>query len=120
MSEKTDDEFEFVPRTSDTPSCADFCLTVTDDCMEPYIRKGTEVYVESGTAPDEFEAGVFYIKGCVLVRQWCEDYSGAMDLLAANPARQDKNLRFEKDALPLPICLGRVMLNEKLPRPVYL
>lgn len=120
MPGKTAGEFELVPRTGDTPDGADFCLTVTENSMEPYIPQGSTVFVESGKAPDEFEAGVFSIEGRIVVRQWCEDYSGALNLLAANPARQGDNLRFEKDARPLPLCLGRVILKEKLPRPTYL
>lgn len=50
------DGYELVERDG-APDGADFCLTVTDDCMEPYIRRGERVYVQASAAPGEFEAG---------------------------------------------------------------
>lgn len=102
------------------PDGADFCLTVTDDCMEPYIRRGERVYVQASAATGEFEAGIFMLSGRVYCRQWCEDYTGTVHLLAANPARQDANIAVPKAALSKLACLGRVMTGAKLPRPAYM
>ena len=123
------DGYELVERDG-APDGADFCLTVTDDCMELYIRRGERVYVQASAAPGEFEAGIFMLSGRVYCRQWCEDYTGTVHLLAANraldghfinnPARQDANIAVPKAALSKLACLGRVMTGAKLPRPAYM
>lgn len=113
------DGYELVERDG-APDGADFCLTVTDDCMETYIRRGERVYVQASAAPGEFEAGIFMLSGRVYCRQWCEDYTGTVHLLAANPARQDANIAVPKAALSKLACLGRVMTGAKLPRPAYM
>lgn len=110
-------EYELVER-ADAPDEAALSLCVTDDCMSPHIPAGARVYVAVGAPPEEFGVGVFMYEGRVLCRQWCEDYLGAVHLLAANPARQGENIIVpagKKDKL---VCLGRVILDKPLPRPM--
>lgn len=112
------EEYELV-EASGAPEGAQLALTLTDDCMSPYFPRGGRVYVRCSEMAEEFGAGVFMYRGRILCRQWCEDYSGALHLLAANPARQDENLRIpaaERGAL---VCLGRVIYPGTLPRPCY-
>lgn len=112
------DEYELVDARG-APDGAQLALTLTDDSMAPYFPQGGRIYVQCGETPEEFGAGVFMYRGRVLCRQWCEDYSGALHLLAANPARQSGNLRIpaaERGAL---VCLGRVIYAGTLPRPIY-
>lgn len=119
MAEKFGEEYELRQRTADMPEEADISLTVTDDCMEPYIPKGSAVYVQCSAAPGELEAGIFLADGKVVCRQWCEDYTGTLHLLAANPRRRGANMSFAKGERSKLVCLGRVLLDRELPMPLY-
>jgi len=112
------EEYELVDASA-APDGAQLALTLTDDCMSPYFPPGGRVYVRCGEPPEEFGAGVFMYRGRVLCRQWCEDYSGALHLLAANPARQSENLRIPAADRGELVCLGRVIYACTLPRPSY-
>ena len=45
------------------PKNADYCLTVSGDSMEPYIKDGQLVYVERDAELDTFDVGVFSVNG---------------------------------------------------------
>lgn len=109
-------EYELVSRDN-APENAGFSMCVSDDCMAPYIGAGTRVYVCTGETPAEFGVGIFMYNGRVLCRQWCEDYTGALHLLCANPARQSENIAIPPQARGTLVCLGRVLLDAPLPRP---
>lgn len=50
MAEKFGEEYELRQRTADMPEEADISLTVTDDCMEPYIPKGSAIWGRHGAS----------------------------------------------------------------------
>jgi phage repressor protein C with HTH and peptisase S24 domain len=104
---------------ADAPDGASFCITVTDDCMEPIIRAGERVYAACDRTPAEFEVGIFLYEGKVVCRQWCEDYAGTIHLLSANPAREVCNISVPRERREHLACLGRVMLDIIPPRPFY-
>lgn len=114
----TKSEYELVPR-GDAPNDAAMSLCISDDCMQPYIGAGECVYVSVGSPPEEFGVGVFMYEGRVLCRQWCESYSGALMLLAANPARQSENVIIPPSKRDKLVCLGRIITDKPLPRPRY-
>ncbi len=70
-------------------SRADFSVTVTDDAMEPYIKKGETVYVSRRAFPRPGEAGIFYVRGRMVCRQYVEDSEGTVYLFAANRKRRE-------------------------------
>ena len=111
--------FELLDRNSDLPEGADFCLTLSDSSMEPFFPCGSDVYVSASRSPDEFDAGVFFYENKVLCRQWCEDFSGTLHLLPANPAFRDRCIAIPKPFRDGCLCLGSVLYGRKLPRPVY-
>lgn len=111
--------YELLDRNSDIPEEADFCLTLPDGAMEPFFPAGTDVYVSASRAPEEFDAGIFLYGGEVLCRQWCEDFSGALHLLPANPAFRDRSVTVPKRFRDKCLCLGSVLSGRKLPRPEY-
>lgn len=113
------EDYEDIPLPADAPPKADFCLTVRGDSMEPYIRDGQLIYVRRGVSLKEFEAGVFFVDGDVLCKQWCVDYAGTLHLLSANPAREDANRSFPRSSGQTVVCFGKVLLPQSLPRPVY-
>lgn len=109
--------YELLERSADMPQSADFALVLSDDCMEPFFKKGERVYIEARAELEEFEAGLFFVEGQVICRQWCQDYTGTVHLLCANPARERENIAlrpYEKLTF-----LGRVVTKSKLPRPSY-
>lgn len=113
------DDYILIDRQKGTPPQADMCLTIDNDCMKPYIPQGEPVYVCRSEVPKEFEAGVFLYRGQVYCRQWCEDYSGSVHLLCANPEREGMNLTVSADDRENLICLGKVLLKKTLPPPIY-
>lgn len=113
------EEYRIIQRDAETPEGADFCFVATGDEMEPYIKQGERVYVGRCESLEELEAGLFYVDGRVVCRQWCEDYSGTLHLLCANPGRQSENLSFPQAARGACLCLGRVLPRRRLPPPVY-
>ena len=113
------EEYSFLPRTQKTPGGADFCLRLDNDCMEPWLKQGELVYVDRDAAPEELQVGVFWVRGRVLCRQWCEDSTGTLHLLCANPRREAENLSLSRREKAACLCLGRVVLKKRLPMPVY-
>lgn len=113
------EDFKFIDRTADIPAAADFCLLISDDCMLPYIRPGDRVCVSCREELSDMDVGLFLYRGRVLCRQVCEDYSGALLLLCANPAREAENLSVASSERDDCLCLGKVLLPRPLPPPVY-
>lgn len=115
------DDYSIVERDAQVPAGADFCFIAEGDEMEPYIRRGQRVYVGRCDSLGELEAGLFYAKGRVVCRQWCEDYAGALHLLCANPKCRSGNLSFARPERGDCLCLGRVLPERVLllPPPVY-
>ena len=106
--------------SSAAPEAASFSLCITEDCMGPYILPGQKVYVSSSQKLSEFEVGIFYLNGKVLCRQWCEDITGALHLLAADPKRADANITLPRQERGKCLCLGRVLLEKAPPPPLHL
>lgn len=113
------EDYSFLARTKSIPAAADFCLLLEDDCMEPWLKKGERVYVDRGETPEELQPGVFWVRGRILCRQWCEDSAGTLHLLCANPKRERENLALGPKEKAACLCLGRVILKKPLPMPIY-
>ena len=115
-----DEEYTLLPRTREMPAEADFCLRLDSDCMEPYLKRGALVYIDRSEAPEELQPGLFLVGGRVLCRQWCEDSTGTLHLLCANPRRERENLSLNRNEKAACLCLGRVLTKKKLPMPLYI
>ena len=113
------EDYTLLPRTGDMPAGADFCLRLDNDCMEPWLRRGELLYIDRREAPEELQPGLFWVRGRVLCRQWCEDSSGTLHLLCANPRRESENLSLNRAEKAACLCLGRVITKKKLPMPIY-
>lgn len=113
------EDYTLLLSTKEVPRDADFCLRLDNDCMEPWLKKGDLVYIDRTETPEEMQPGVFYYKGRVLCRQWCEDMTGTLHLLCANPKRESENLSLSKSEKAACLCLGRVIVKHKLPMPVF-
>ncbi|MBO5555959.1 MAG: LexA family transcriptional regulator [Oscillospiraceae bacterium] len=113
------EDYELLPRTVDVPPEADYCISIQGDSMEPWLPDGGVAYVQRDAPLLEFDAGVFFVDGDVLCKQWCVDYAGTLHLLSANPRREDANRSFPRDSGQTVICFGKVLLGRRLPRPEY-
>ena len=111
--------YSLIAKTQDMPQDADFCFIMDNDCMEPVIKQGQRVYVSRRLSPAELEAALFFYKGRVYCRQFCEDYAGRLHLLCANPLRERENLCLDREEKAQCRCLGKVLLDTKLPMPLY-
>ena len=115
----SEDDYEDIPRTPNMPKEADFCLTVSGDSMEPYINGGEIVYISEKAPLKELEVGVWSVDGSTYVKQYAPGYSGELYLLSANPLRQDANITIWPDGNQSVQYFGKVLLDKKLPRPIY-
>ena len=109
------EDYELLPRTPETPAGADFCILMQGDSMEPWIPDGGIVYVRRNLPLREFDAGVFFVDGEVICRQWCMDFQDTVYLLSANPDRRDEALVIPRDSGRICVCLGKVLLPGQLP-----
>lgn len=114
------EDFELIPKDSDTPIGADFCIDISGDSMEPYIKDGSRVYVQRDMSLKDLDVGIFFLDGDVYCKQFCVDYRGNVCLLSANPNREDANIYISRDSGRSLICFGKVILPHKLPMPVYI
>ncbi len=103
---------------ADVPAGADYCITVSGDSMEPYIKDGSLVFVKRNADLQEFDTGVFYLDGDVLVKQIVMDSFRNTYLLSANPRREDANRIIMHDSDSTLLCYGKVLIG-RLPRPAY-
>ncbi len=113
------EDFELIPKDIDTPPGADFCIDISGDSMEPYIKDGSLVYVQRDMSLKDLDVGIFFLDGDVYCKQFCVDYAGNVCLLSANPKREDANIYIDRESGRSLICFGKVILPRKLPMPVY-
>ena len=112
-------EYEDIPYPEGAPQGADFCLTVNGDSMEPYISDGSMVFVKRDAPLNDLDVGIFLVDGATYVKQAVRSYDGSLYLLSANPAREDLNIIVPKDSTSTVVCFGKVLLDQKLPAPIY-
>ncbi len=113
------EDYEDIPLPPDAPDGADYCLTVSGDSMEPYIRDGELVYVKKDAVLYPGDVGVFYVDGATYVKQYVPSYDGSVYLLSANPEREDANVTVKRSSSSSLVVFGKVILKHRLPLPIY-
>ena len=103
----------------DVPPGADYCITVSGDSMEPYIKDGSIVFVKRNAPLSDFDVGVFYVDGDILIKQFTQDAMRNIYLLSANPKRADANRMIMHNSNSAFMYYGRVITG-KLPQPKYI
>lgn len=114
------EDYELIAKDPKAPVSADYCITISGDSMEPYIRDGELVYVKRDAALRDFDVGVFYVDGDVFCKQYALDSYRNLYLLSANPRREDANLTIPHDSGRSVVCFGKVLLPRRLPQPIYI
>ena len=114
-----DEFYSLIPLEADAPQGADLCFVMDSELMEPLIRRGEKVFVSRRESPAEPDVGLFYYRGRVYCRQFCEDYAGNFHLLCANPKRESENLCLDRVERQRCLCLGKVLLDNAPTMPVY-
>ena len=111
-------DYEDIPRTEDMPRCADYCISISGDSMEPYLYDGQTVYVCRDRKVDIGEVGVWTYHDGTYIKQYDRRKDGVY-LLSANPDRESLNVRIANEALNELHYHGKVLGIKKLPLPVY-
>lgn len=113
------EDYEDIPRTADMPEEADFCVVVSGDSMEPYIKDGQTVFVSETAAIEPLEVGVWTVDGETYVKQYFPLDDGGLMLLSANPDREGANIHIYPSGNQTMMYWGKVLGIKKLPLPVY-
>lgn len=102
-----------VPRSSS----ADCAVRVEGDSMEPYIPDGSVALVKRGDIIRDGDVGLFYADSGMVIKQYCQDYTGTVRLFSLNRRRKDADIIISADSsLPL-FCFGRVLMDKDAPLP---
>jgi phage repressor protein C with HTH and peptisase S24 domain len=113
------EDYEDIPRTADMPEEADFCVVVSGDSMEPYIKDGQTVFVSETAAIEPLEVGVWSVDGAAYVKMYYPLDDGGLMLLSANPDREASNLHIRPGGNQSVQYFGKVLGIKKLPLPMY-
>ena len=97
-------------------SGADFAVRINSDECEPYIPRGGAAYIKRGGRLYDGAVGLFLDGGHMVVRQYCEDWSGCAYLLALNRARSGLDSVYPAGGRPL-CCFGLVLGLGDVPLP---
>lgn len=96
---------------------ADFALRVEGDELEPYVKRGGIALIKRGGPIRDGDVGLFFVRGEVVLRQYCEDWAGNVYLFSVNRRRSGLDIRLpavDKE----PVCsFGRVLLGAEVPLP---
>lgn len=118
-AEPAGDDYEDIPLPDDAPVDTDFSVHVKGVSMMPYLKDGQRVYVKQHVDMKQGDVGVFFYDGATYIKMYGPLYDGSIMLLSANPDCEDQNVHISKDSNSTLICFGKVLLDEKLPAPVY-
>ena len=95
---------------------ADFAVRLEDDALCPYVKAGNTVYLQRSADLDDGDVGLFYSRGGMVFRQFCQDSQGNIYLFSPDRSRKEADLVIPADALR-PVCYGKVLLGDPVPLP---
>lgn len=110
------EDYEMIPLPDGAPENADFCITVSGDSMEPNLHDGDLAYIKRGAPLNEYDVGVFYVSGDVLIKQWYVDARGVLHLRGTNPSAAAANRVIPRSSQDTVVCYGKVLNAKKPPR----
>lgn len=98
---------------------ADFALRVEGDELAPYVAPGGVALIRRGAEIRDGDVGLFFVRGEMVLRQYCEDWAGNVYLFAVNRRRSGLDIRLPA-AEKAPVCsFGRVLLDAEVPLPEF-
>lgn len=113
-------DFEMICVGPDVPTEANYAVTVQGSSMEPYIRDGETVFVQSCEELRPGDVGIFAVDGATVCKQYYPRPDGTLMLLSANPALRQTNVVVGPDSGVSVTIQGRVLLGARVPLPDYL
>ena len=103
-----------VPKGTD----ADFAVSVTDDSLAPWIKKGGTAFLRRRTELFDGDVGLFETDAGIVFRQFCADSRGAVYLFAVNRAHAADDRMIPPEKAASLVCYGRLELKKPIPLPM--
>lgn len=113
-------DFEMILVDDTVPNDADYAVRISGDSMEPFISDGDMVYVKECSDLSDGDVGIFCVDGSMYCKQYHVDKDGNLQLLSANPNREDCNVYASCDGGDTVRCCGKVILSFSIPFPDYM
>lgn len=111
------EDFEMIPVNESVPMNADYAVRIQGNSMSPYILDGDTVYVRKQDTIKVGDVGIFNIDGAMYCKIYYTDDDKNLTLISANPEMQDANVFVSADSSVSVRCLGKVLLDHKIPMP---
>lgn len=96
---------------------ADYAVRVEGDELEPFVERGAAAYVKRSEVIRDGDVGLFFVRGSMVFRQYCEDWAGNVHLLAVNRKRKDLDICLPRSEDMPVCCFGRLLLEDEPPLP---
>ncbi len=98
-------------------SAADFAVRVEGHELEPYVESGGIALLERGAQIKDGDVGLFFARGQLLFRQYCEDWAGNVHLLAVNRKLSELDLMLPRSRNEPVCCFGKLITEKEIPLP---
>ncbi len=96
------------------PPGTEFGVVMTDDTMEPYLKKGEPVFAARPGPLAPGDVGIFLVDNVFVCRQYLEDSEGNAYLFPLNRARRELDRTLPAGDVTL---FARVLMPERAPLP---
>lgn len=96
---------------------ADYGVRVEGDELEPYIKKGGTALIKRGAKMRDGDVGLFFARGELVFRQYCEDWAGNVHLLAVNRELKGLDLLLPRGEDEPVCCFGKLITEKDIPLP---
>lgn len=113
------EDYEMIRLGPDAPRNADYAVNIQGNSMAPYICDGDTVYVQRNAEISVGDVGIFCVDGAMYCKIFYKNREGVVTLVSANQALRKTNVRLSPDGDQSFECLGKVLLDERVPMPAY-
>jgi len=113
------EDYEMISVNADTAKGADYAVNIQGNSMAPYICDGDTVYVRKNAELTVGDVGIFCVDGAFYCKIYHKSPEGVVTLVSANPALRQTNVRLTPDSGQSLECLGKVLLENRVPMPEY-
>lgn len=113
------EDYEMIAVNMDAANGADYAVNIQGNSMAPYICDGDTVYVRRTAELAVGDVGIFCVDGAFYCKIYHKSRDGVVTLVSANPALRQTNVRLSPDSGQSLECLGKVLLESRIPMPDY-